>query len=138
METIKAYLNLEYTGPTDKQSSLFDKGLQAPELDAYITENYEPLVANVDGFINKHHVLLYLMAANKSGYQLKPVHINIDKIESSEYDAYQYEVEVQHMKDEDENTTIVSGRMNLNEEGEISIIRNVDDNGLLDTLRKEK
>ncbi len=135
VKTIHTYLENEFTGPNDELINAFEQeGAYPPELQAYAEENYKPLVADLEQFVNKNWVLTYLRFAYENGYQLEPTNIDIQKIDGNENAAYSYEVKVKYNKDERTNTANVTGRINLNDNGEISIIRNIDDGGLLEAL----
>jgi hypothetical protein len=137
-KTIQTYLENEFTGPTDELiSALEQEGAYPPELQEYAEENYKPLVADLKQFVNKNWALTYLRFAYENGYQLEPTNIDIQKIEGdTEKAAYKYKVKVEYNKGEETNTANVTGRINLNENGEISIIRNIDDGGLLEKLKQ--
>jgi hypothetical protein len=130
-ETIQTFLEKEFTGPGEELTSVLEKG--PSKLEEYAEENYKPLVMNVGDMVNANHILVFQQFAYKKGYQLKPEAIDIEKVEDQ---AYQYEVEVEYEKDGQKNTAAVTARVNLNDEGEIVTIRNMDDGGLLEMLRQ--
>jgi hypothetical protein len=138
MKTIQTYLENEFTGPSDELiNALEQEGAYPPDLQEYAEENYKPLVADLKQFVNKNWVLTYLRFAYENGYQLEPTNIDIQKIEDDTENAtYKYKVKVEYNKGELTNTANVTGRINLNENGEISIIRNIDDGGLLEKLKQ--
>ena len=134
---VQTYLKNEFTGPSDELiNALEQKGPYPPELKAYVEENYKPLVTDVENFVNKNLALIYLRTAYENGYHLKPVNIDIQKIDGIEEEAYDYEVVVEYTKDGQTNTANVSGIMNLSQNGKISTIRNMDDGGLLEKMKK--
>ncbi|MFZ3590011.1 hypothetical protein ACOI1C_12200 [Bacillus sp. DJP31] len=49
------------------------------ELQAYLEENYNPLVADLERLLNTSHVFLYISFAYWIGYQLKPTNIDIKR-----------------------------------------------------------
>ncbi|OXS59622.1 hypothetical protein B0G93_110107 [Bacillus sp. V-88] len=132
VETIQTFLKNEFTGPDDELKAAFKQdGAFPPELKEYVDENYKPLVMDWEDMFNKNHILFYQRMAYEKGYQLKPTNIKMIKDQDL---AYDYEVKVEYEKNGESNTTTVSGRMNLNDEGEIVTIRNMDDGGLLEKL----
>ncbi|OIU66436.1 hypothetical protein [Rossellomorea aquimaris] len=138
VETIQTYLEIEFTGPSvELINALEQEGAYPPELQQYAEENYKSLVADLEQFVNRNWVMTYQRFAYENGYRLEPTNIEIQKTEDdSDAAAYNYEVKVSYNKDEKNNTANVTGRINLNENGEISIIRNVDDGGLLEKLKQ--
>ena len=137
LKTIQTYLEYEFTGPSDELiNALKQEGAYPPELQAYVEENYKPLVADLENFVLKNFTLIYLWTAYENGYHLKPTNIEIQKIDGIKEDAYDYEVSVEYTKDEQTNTANVTGIINLNENGKISVIRNLDDGGLLEKMQK--
>jgi hypothetical protein len=137
-QTIQTYLETEFTGPSDElKNALEQEGAYPPELQKYVEENYKSLVADLEQFVNKNWVMTYQRIAYKNGYRLEPINLVIQKIDDeSENTAYNYEVKVKYNKGEEKNTANVTGRINLNENGKISIIRNIDDGGLLEKLNQ--
>ncbi|MGG3915801.1 hypothetical protein [Rossellomorea vietnamensis] len=134
VQTIQTFLKNEFTGPDDELKSAFKQdGAFPPELREYVEENYKPLMMDWEDMLNTNHILFYQRMAYEKGYQLKPIHIEIKKDQDH---AYEYEVKVEYEKNGESNTTTVSGRMNLNDDGEIVTIRNMDDGGLLEKLNQ--
>ena len=134
IETIQAFLENEFTGPDDELTSAFKQdGAFPPELEEYVAENYKPLVKNWEDMVNGNHILLYQRMAYENGYLLKPTNIDIKKDQDF---AYEYDVKVEYSQDGETNTATVSGRMNLNDDGKIVSIRNVEDGGLLKKLNQ--
>ena len=134
VETIQTFLKNEFTGPDDELKAAFKQdGAFPPELREYVDENYKPLVMDWEDMLNKNHILFYQRLAYEKGYQLKPINIEMKKDQDL---AYDYEVKVEYEKNGESNTTTVSGRMNLNDDGEIVTIRNMDDGGLLEKLNQ--
>ncbi|MCR8848517.1 hypothetical protein NQ095_08895 [Rossellomorea sp. SC111] len=134
VDTIQTFLENEFTGPNDELTSAFKQDdAFPPELEEYVEETYKPLVKNWEDMVNTNHILLYQRMAYENGYQLKPTDINITKDQDL---AYEYEVNVEYSKDGETNTATISGRMNLNDDGEIVSIRNVKDGGLLKKLNQ--
>ncbi len=137
MKTIETYLENEFKGPGSELILAFDKeDPYPPELQAYVEQNYTPLVANPEQFLNKNHILLYLRFAYENGYKLNLKSVNVKRIDDNQVDAYNYEVEVDYNKDGKISTATVTGRINVNDNGKISIIRNIDDGGLLEKLNQ--
>lgn len=133
-DTIQTFLKDEFTGPDEELSVAFNQdGAFPPELKEYVEENYEPLVMDWKDMMNKNHILFYQRIAFENGYQLKPTDIDITKDQDL---AYEYEVNVEYSKDGETNTATISGRMNLNDDGEIVSIRNVKDGELLKKLNQ--
>ncbi|WP_061809353.1 hypothetical protein [Rossellomorea vietnamensis] len=133
-ETIQTFLKNEFTGPDDELKAAFKQdGAFPPELKEYVDENYKPLVMDWEDMLNTNHILFYQRLAYENGYQLKPTNIEVKKDQDL---AYDYEVKVKYEKNGETNTTTVSGRMNLNDEGDIVTIRNMDDGGLLEKLNQ--
>ena len=131
-ETIQTFLKKEFTGPDQELSDAFKQdGAFPPELKGYVEENYKPLVMDWEDMFNTNHILFYQRMAYEKGYQLKPTKIEMKKDQDL---AYEYEVKVEYEKNGESNTTTVSGRMNLNDDGKIVTIRNMDDGGLLEKL----
>jgi hypothetical protein len=132
VKTIQTFLEKEFTGPSDELTyALEQDGAFPPELEKYAQENYKPLVMNVEDMINSNHVLLFQRFAYENGYQLKPTTIDIQKAQDH---AYDYEVKVEYSKDGQKNTAAISARINLNEDGKIVTIRNLDDDGLIEKM----
>ncbi|MCT2534903.1 hypothetical protein NC661_17785 [Aquibacillus koreensis] len=126
VRTIHTYLEKEFTGPGQELSDILDQGLYSVELERYLEENYDDLVADLEQMINRNYVLSFLRAAHTEGYQLQPKDINIQQIEDTKNDVYNYEVEVEYSKNNEANTATVTGVINLNENGKISLIRRMD------------
>ena len=133
---IQTYLEKEFNGPNDELSTILDQGPHSTELDEYLEENYGDIITDLDQFINSNYVLVFLRDAHFNGYQLGSKNINIQKTENTQSNLYDYEVEVEYRKDEQTSTTIVSGKINLNENGEISRIRKMDGQELSEELQK--
>lgn len=135
MNTIQTYLENEFSGPGSELIRAFEKeDPYPPELQAYVEKNYTTLVANPEQFLNKNHILLYLRFAYENGYKLNMKSLHIKRIDDNQVDAFNYEVEVNYSKNGKTNTATVTGRINVNDNGRISIIRNIDDSGLLEKL----
>lgn len=136
VKTIQTYLENEFTGPSDELiKALEQEGPYPPELQVYLEKNYKPLVADFEQFVNKNYALVFLRFAYGNEYQLKPTNIDIQKINNTQNNAYNYEVKVEYSKGGQKNTSTITGRINLNDNGKISVIRNMDDDGLLEKLR---
>jgi hypothetical protein len=136
VKTIQTFLKKEFTGPSDElKYALEQDGAFPPELKDYIEENYKPLVINLDDMINSNHVLVFQRFAYGNGYQLKPTNIDIQKVQDN---AYDYEVKVEYRKDGQKKTATITGRINLNDDGKIVTIRNMDDDGLLELMNSKK
>ncbi|MGE6753779.1 hypothetical protein ACQKFO_10040 [Rossellomorea sp. NPDC071047] len=134
VKTIQTFLEKEFTGPTDELThALEQEGAFPPKLEEYVKENYSPLVMNWEDMINTNHILLFQRVAYENGYQLKPTNIDIQKDQDH---AYDYEVEVDYMKDGQTNTATITARMNLNDDGKIVTIRNMNDDGLLEKMEQ--
>ena len=136
VETIQTYLEQEFSGPNDELiNALEQEGAYPPELESYIEENYKPLVSNWEQFINENMTLIFLKTAFENGYHLETTNIDIQKIDETEEEAYNFEVEVEYHNDDQTNATTVTGIMNINDNGQISMIRNMDDGELLEKMR---
>ena len=133
---IQTYLEKEFNGPNGELSNTLDKGPHSAELDEYLDENYGDIIVDLEEFINRNYVLVFLRDAHFNGYQLNLKNIDIQKIDKTENNFYDYEVEVEYSKDDQSGTTTVSGKINLNENGDISIIRKMDGQRLSEELRK--
>jgi hypothetical protein len=134
VKTIQTFLEKEFTGPNDELTdALEQEGAFPPELREYAEENYKPLVMNLENMINSNHVLLFQRFAYENGYQLKPTTIDIQKVQDH---AYEYEVNVEYSKDGQKNTAAITARINLNDDGKIVTIRNMDDDGLLEKMKQ--
>ncbi|GGM33889.1 hypothetical protein GCM10011351_19810 [Paraliobacillus quinghaiensis] len=131
---IETYLEKEFNGPNDQLSTILDQGPHSTELDEYLEENYGDIITDLDQFINSNYVLVFLRDAHFNGYQLGSKNINIQKTENTQSNLYDYEVEVEYRKDEQTSTTIVSGKINLDENGDISRIRKMDGQKLSEEL----
>ncbi|TMU85824.1 hypothetical protein FGG79_11530 [Bacillus sp. BHET2] len=133
VKTIQTFLKHEFTGPDEQLSDAFKQDVTfPPELKEYVEENYRPLVMDWEDMMNANHILLYQRLAYEKGYQLKPSNIEVKKDKDF---AYDYEVKVEYSKDGETQTATVSGRMNLNDDGEIVTIRNMDDGGLIEKMK---
>ncbi|RSK27636.1 hypothetical protein EJF36_12530 [Bacillus sp. HMF5848] len=136
IQTIRTFLENEFTGPNEKLSNILDKGIMSPELDAYREEAYGDLVANLENMVNQNNILVFLLVAHMNGYQLQQKNIDIQEIEDTQNNVFDYEVEVEYSKDGKTNTATVTGVINLDEQGKISAVRkNMDGFGLLDELK---
>jgi hypothetical protein len=134
VKTIQTFLEKEFTGPSDELTHALEQdGAFPPELKEYAQENYKPLVMNLEEMINSNHVLLFQRFAYENGYQLKPTTIDIQKAQDH---AYDYEVNVEYSKDGQKNTAVISARINLNDNGKIVTIRNLEDDGLIEKMKQ--
>lgn len=132
VKTIQTFLEKEFTGPNDELTyALEQDGAFPPELEKYVEENYQPLVMNWEDMMNTNQILLFQRVAYENGYQLKPTNIEIQKDQDQ---AYDYEVEVEYSKDGQTDTATITARMNLNEDGKIVTIRNMNNDGLVDKM----
>ncbi|MGP4062862.1 hypothetical protein [Halobacillus sp. H74] len=133
-ETVRTYLEYEFTGPGKALRQALDES--HTELFTYVERQYKPLFPedNYEKFVNENYVMNWMPFAYEAGYELEPVDIQIDKVEDIENDAYQFEIEVEYSKDEEIETANVSGRINTNDQGKISVIR-IQDDGLNEKLR---
>ncbi|KAA0546945.1 hypothetical protein FZW96_13220 [Bacillus sp. BGMRC 2118] len=139
VRTIQTYLEKELTGPSEELGAILgQEELYPPELFDYFEESYGPLVVDLNRFINTNFTLIWLRYASDNGYQLKPVDIDIKKIDNIQNDAYRFEVKVHYRKDGKANTVTVKGRADMTEEGKIIMIRDLDDSGLTDIIRTEE
>ncbi|WP_335873042.1 hypothetical protein [Bacillus sp. 2205SS5-2] len=134
VKVIQIFLEKEFTGPNDELKYALDQdGASSPELEKYVKENYKPLVMNWEDMINSNHILLFQRFAYGNGYQLQPTNIDIQKVQDN---AYEYKVKVEYRKDGEKNTATISARINLNDDGKIVTIRNMDDEGLLEIMKQ--
>ncbi|MBM6617681.1 hypothetical protein [Bacillus suaedaesalsae] len=133
--TIQTYLEHEFTGPNEELSNILDQGLHPPELDSYLEERYGDIIVDLESMVNRNYVLVFLRDAHLNGYQLHPKNITIKKIEGTENNVYDYEVEVEYSKDEQTNIATVTGKINLDDNRKILMIRKMDGLGLLEELR---
>jgi hypothetical protein len=135
--TINAFLENEFSGPSEElKLALEQDDIYPPELHDYVEEKYEMLVDDIGRFISTNSILEYLRIAHEHEYQLLPKNISIHKINDTENDAYNFEVDVEYYKDGQINTATVTGVININNDGKISTIRNRNDDGLLVKLRE--
>ncbi len=123
IEVARIFVANEFTGPDVDLKNALDRGPSSPELKKYLEMNYESIVADPEAFYNKNIILMYLSAAHRNEYQLFPRNIDIEKVDSAS-DEYYYEVEVEYSKDGESKTAAASGRVNINKDGKISIVRN--------------
>jgi hypothetical protein len=135
VKTIQTYLENEFTGPNEELSSILDQDLHPPELDVYLEENYGDIIADLEKMTKEIYVLGFLRDAHFYGYQLQPKNINIQKIKNTQ-NLYDFEVKVEYSKDGQTKTATVTGKINLNEKGKISMIRKVDGFELLEKMRQ--
>jgi hypothetical protein len=134
VKTIQTFLEKEFTGPNDELTyALEQDGAFPPELEEYVVENYKPLVMNWEDMINTNHILLFQRFAHENGYQLKPTNIDIQKDQDH---AYDYEVEVEYRKDGQTDTAAITARINLDDDGKIVTIRNMNDDGLVEIMEQ--
>ncbi|MEI5909320.1 hypothetical protein WAK64_19920 [Bacillus spongiae] len=132
-KTIRTFLEKEFTGPSDELKDAFEQdGAFPPELEEYVEENYKPLVVNWEEMIKSNQIMLFQTFAYGYGFQLKPTSIEMKLVQDN---AYDYEVKVEYTKDNQKNTAIITARINLNENGKIVSIRNMDDDGLLEIMK---
>jgi hypothetical protein len=131
---IQTFLKNEFTGPDEKLSEAFKQDAAfPPELKEYVEEDYKPLVMDWEDMLNANQILFFQRMAYENGYQLKPTKIKMNKDQNS---AYDFEVKVEYGKDGETNTATVSGRINLNDNGKIVTVRNLDDGGLLKKMNQ--
>ncbi|MBM6617786.1 hypothetical protein [Bacillus suaedaesalsae] len=136
VKTIQTYLENEFTGPNDELiNALEQESAYPPELQSYLEENYKPLVTDLDRLIRSNLVLIWLREATANGYQLKPLQIEIQKAESQNK-AYDFEVKVEYSKDDQTNTEIITGRINIDDNGKIVSIRNMNGFELIEHMKK--
>ena len=133
-ETVRTYLKNELTGPDEELKQALSES-NAAVLD-YVDEHYQSLFTedNFETFIKKSYVMIWLPYANDVGYELEPIDIQIEKVEDIENDAYHFEAEVEYSKDGEADTAQVTGRINTNNQGKITVIR-FKDNALKEKLR---
>ncbi|MFZ0475187.1 MAG: hypothetical protein WAM18_06940 [Halobacillus sp.] len=133
-ETVRTYLKNELTGPDEELKQALSES-NAAVLD-YVDEYYQSLFTedNFETFIKKSYVMIWLPYANDVGYELEPIDIQIEKVEDIENDAYHFEAEVEYSKDGEADTAQVTGRINANDQGKITVIR-FKDNALKEKLR---
>lgn len=135
IKTIQVYLGYEFTGPSEElKEALEHESPYPPELQAYLEENYKPLVVDLEKMVNTNLVLVWLRSAAANGYQLQPTSIEIEKINDIQNIAYNYKAKVKYSKDGQSNTATITGRINLNEEGKILSIREVQGFELLEEM----
>ncbi|WP_226584201.1 hypothetical protein [Halobacillus litoralis] len=140
IETIETYLENEFTGPGDALSEALDEySRDRSKLDAFLKENYQPILAErfYEEFVNSNYAINWLTTAYGNGYQLQPKDMTIEKTDSEKGNAYTYEVEVQYSKDGASESEMVTGVINLNDEGNISAVRFMDDGGLKESLEDD-
>ncbi|MBB6451692.1 hypothetical protein HNQ94_000113 [Salirhabdus euzebyi] len=135
-KTIQTYLEKEFTGPNEELSNILDNGIISPEFNAYREETYGDLVANFKNMVNLNHILVFLIDAHMNGYQLNPKTIDIQEIEDTQNNVYNYKVEVEYSKGNQVNTATVTGIINLDENGKISMIRKMDGRELLEKINQ--
>ncbi|RSK26572.1 hypothetical protein EJF36_06700 [Bacillus sp. HMF5848] len=133
--TIRTFLANEFTGPNEELTDILDKGPYPPELQVYLEHNYKDFVKDLGLMFNNGHVLTFLRLAYINGYQLSPISIDVKKIETTLNNTYDYKVEVEYSKNEKTETAIVIGIINLDDDGDILLIRKLEDHGLLEQLR---
>lgn len=132
VDTIQTFLENEFTGPDKELSDAFNQdGAFPPELKEYVEENYKPLVMDWEDMMNKNLILFYKRVAFENGYLMKPTNIEIIKDSDLAYDC---KVDVEYSKNGETSTATVAARINLNEDGEIVSIRNMDVGGLLEKM----
>ncbi|MFD1737276.1 hypothetical protein ACFSCX_12000 [Bacillus salitolerans] len=134
VKTIQTFLEFELTGPSDELIKELDRVSPYPP-DAYLEENYKPLVADLDRLVKSNLVLIWLREAASKGYQLKPVSIEIQKADTQN-DAYDFEVKVEYSKDGQTSTDTITGRINIDNEGKIVSIRNINGFELIQKMRE--
>jgi hypothetical protein len=72
------------------------------------------------------------LPAYQAGYQLKIKNIEIQKVNNN--NAYTFKVEVEYSKKGETKTATVTGYINMNDNGKISAIRDINDGGLAQNL----
>lgn len=134
IETIRAFIKNEFTGPNEELKAAFKQGgVFPPELKEYVEKNYEPLVMDWEDMVNKNLILLYQRLAYENDYLMKPTDIEIVTDQNL---AYDYKVDVEYSKNGETSTATVAARINLNEDGKIVSIRNMDVGGLLEKMNQ--
>ncbi|MCA1010627.1 hypothetical protein [Halobacillus halophilus] len=133
-ETVRTYLKSELTGPDEELQQALNES-NAALLD-YVNEHYKSLFTedNLETFIKKNYVMIWLPSAHNLGYELEPIDIQTEKVQDIEKDAYHFEAEVKYSKDGEADTAEVTGRINTNEQGKMTVIRFKED-GLREKLR---
>ncbi|MCM3616529.1 hypothetical protein M3936_02930 [Sutcliffiella horikoshii] len=135
--TINTFLENEFSGPSeDLQQALEQDGIYPPELQDYVEENYEMLVEDLERFINTNSILEYQRTAYENDYQIRKKNTEILKINETKNNAYSFEVDVEYYRDDQTNTATITGVININNDGKISTIRNMNDDGLAERLRE--
>ncbi|MFC7064178.1 hypothetical protein [Halobacillus seohaensis] len=148
--TIETVLNQQFTGPDQKLIDLLDDPENStiigngetttPEeptqLDLYLEEKYQPYFSEsmYDEFIGTYATGYHASAYN-NGYKFEIEKMGIENVEATE-GAYDFTVNVLYNKEgTEERNSKVTGRININEEGEITKFRLMDDEGLSKSLR---
>ncbi|WGG44517.1 hypothetical protein [Rossellomorea sp. DA94] len=134
IETIRTIIKNEFTGPNEELTAAFKQdGVFPPELKEYVEKNYEPLLMDWEDMVNKNLILFYQRVSFENGYLMKPTNIEIIKDSDLAYDC---KVDVEYSKNGESSMAIVAARINLNEDGKIVSIRNMDVGGLLEKMNQ--
>lgn len=135
-ETIQTYLKNEFTGPSEELKKLFNQFFSEDPtaLNAYIKEKYKSLIPEEDyqTFVNTNEAFRWLLPAYQAGYQLKIKNSEIQKVNNN--NAYTFKVEVEYSKEGETKTAAVTGYINMNDNGKISAIRDINDGGFAQNM----
>ncbi|MGP4074714.1 hypothetical protein [Halobacillus sp. K22] len=133
-ETVRIFLEKELSGPSDELKRSLDGN--GKSLTTYVDENYKSLFQedNFETFITQNYVLMWLPSAHGNDYQIEAKEVQIEKVDDLEKDVYRFEVEVEWRKGGESGTGNVTGRVNTNDQGKISAIRQIEDSGLPDRI----
>ncbi|WP_281975220.1 hypothetical protein [Halobacillus litoralis] len=147
---IESVLKQQFTGPDQELMDLLDDPENStiigngetsnPEeptrLDLYLEEKYQPYFSEsmYDEFIGTY-AMGYHVEAYNNDYQFEAENIDIENSDDAER-AYDFIVKVLYKKEgTEESSSKVTGRININEKGEITNFRLMDDDGLSKLLR---
>ncbi|MFA9557601.1 hypothetical protein ACERII_09875 [Evansella sp. AB-rgal1] len=152
ISTIRTVLQEQFTGPDKNIVELLtaeenitsigrdneddtEEQDSSPYLDAYLAEKYKPFFTEsaYDTYIATHGVD-YHWLADVNDYTLIASGFDISETIENTYD---FTVDVIYKKKGNEHkNALVTGRANMNEDGKISFIQFLDDDGLLEALQK--
>lgn len=144
VENIKTVLTTQFTSPDEELVTLYKENLttigsttdeppkDSSELDHYLENIYQQYFSEnyYDTFIAKDGIL-FQFAAETSGYDM-----SVDSVDVTESDdIYEFSIIINfHKENETENQATVTGTVSIDDNGKITRINYLDDDGLYDSL----
>ncbi|MFD1739611.1 hypothetical protein ACFSCX_24310 [Bacillus salitolerans] len=142
IDMIQSFLTHEFTGPSEELhdilTELHTTGQMNERLFDYYSKYYKPYVieTNYPNFINSY-ALTWLHVAHVGEYEMT---VNDIQIHSESDHAYDFVVQVHYQQDgkTKRETAEVKGRINVNDEGKIARIRDLNGDELLEAMQRSE